>query len=125
MSEPLLGENRVTGTVDLMLLYVAAKKLDLNRNLPDGVAANLDPNGNHVLTTVLLDHQAHPARNLPRHHRVSVIVKLRDTMKPFCAFLDVTAEHWAKLYTREETRELMVEGEPLELRPRLLEEVPA
>jgi len=125
MSVTLLGENRVAGTVDLMLLYVAAKKLGLNRNLPDNVAANLDPNGNHVFTTVLLDHRAHPARNLPRHHRMSVIVKLRGTMKPFCAFLDVTAESWEKLYTRGEVREMMVEGEPLKLEPRLLEEVSA
>lgn len=125
MNVTLLGENRVAGTVDLMLLYVAAKKLDLNRNLPDNLAANLDPNGNHVFTTVLLDHQAHPARNLPRHHRTSVIVKVRDTMKPFCVFLDVTAESWEKLCTREESRELQVEGELLKLEPRLLEEVSA
>lgn len=123
MNETHLGESRIAGTVDLMLLYVAAKKLDLNRNLPDNVAANLDPEGNHVLTTVLLDHRAHPIRNLPRHHRTSVLIKLRDSGKPLCAFLDVTAESWAKLYTRDETRELEVPGRLLKLEPRLLEEV--
>lgn len=125
MNETLLGESRVAGTADLMMLYVAAKKLRLNRNLPDEAAMDLDPNGNHVFTTVLLNHQAHPARNLPRHHRTAVLVKMRGSTKPFCAFMDITAASWAKLYTRDETRELMVEGEPLELRPRLLEEVPA
>lgn len=123
MNETHLGESRIAGTVDLMLLYVAAKKLDLNRNLPDEVAMDLDPNGNHVLTTILLNHQAHPIRNLPSHHRVTVLVKTRDSMKPYCALMDVTVESWLKLYTRDETREMMVEGQPLELQPRLLEGV--
>lgn len=121
MSEIYLGENRVIGTVDLMMLYVTAKKQGLNRNLPDAVAANLDPGGNHVLTTVLLDHRTNPSRNLPRHHRVSVLVKQRDSNRPFCGFLDVVETDWVKLYTREETRSLMVEGQPLELAPRLVD----
>jgi hypothetical protein len=97
-----LGESRVANTVDLMQLYVDAKKAGFNRNLPDGIAANLDPNGNHVFTLVLLDHQADPSRNLPTHHRLSVLVKLRDTGRPYCDFLDVAADAWPKLYTLAE-----------------------
>jgi hypothetical protein len=95
-----LGDIRVTSTVDLMQLYVDAKKLEFRRNLPDGIASNLDPHGNHVLTLVLTGHQAKPP-----HHRASVLVKLRDSGRPFCAFLDVAAETWLKLFTTDEAKD--------------------
>lgn len=125
MSEAFLGEIRSAGTADLVQLYVTAKNLDLNRKLPDSTAANLDPNGIHVLTTVLLDHRANPARGLPLHHRVYGVVKMRDSARPFFVFMDVTAEHWEKLYSREESQRLMVPGQPLKLSPRLFEKVSA
>jgi len=100
----LLGESRVAGTADLMQLYVDAKKAGFNRNLPDEIAANLDPDGNHVFTLVLLDHRADPSRNLPTHHRVSALIKLRDSGRPFCVFLDLAADAWPKLYTMDESK---------------------
>lgn len=123
MSEAVLWENRVAGTADLMQLYVTAKNLGLNRNLSDDVAATLDPNGNHVFTVVLLDHRAHPLRGLPLHHRVYAVMKLRDSTQPFREIMDVTAEHWEKLLSLEESYKLMVKGQLLKLAPRLFEGV--
>jgi hypothetical protein len=99
-----LGESRVAGTADLMQLYVDAKKTGFSRNLPDGIAASLDPDGNHVFTLVQVDLKTDPSRELPTHHRLSVLVKLRDTGRPYCDFLDVAADAWLKLYTRDEAK---------------------
>lgn len=125
-----LGESRYCGTVDMMLLYVEAKKLGLNRNLPDEVAMDLDPDGNHVLTVLLADHRADPARGLPTHHRASVILKMRGSAVPRTALLDVTDAYWTRLYTHEETVDLAVwqtlaPTMPLRLRPRLFDEIGA
>lgn len=110
-----LGESRVAGTVDLMQLFVEAKKAGFEKNIPDGVAANLDENGNHVLTLVqTYVHGATP------HFRISVLVKLRDSGKPYCALLDVAADRWPLLLLLRDTQPLDENGRPNRLPSRLI-----
>lgn len=111
---------KVCGTVDLMLVYCEGKKLDLDEQLADSVAIELDPNGNHVLTMVLLDHRADAARNLPTHHRASVILKIRDSCRPFCTLIDVTDEQWRRLVSFAERNDHLDEAG--RVKPQLVEQ---
>lgn len=112
--------SKACGTADLLTIYTRARKLDLNRQLDDASAANLDPHGVHVLTLILLDHRAHESRNLPLHHRTSALLKMRGSGRPLAVLLDLTDEQWQKLpKLREANVEIGREGR---LRPRLVDE---
>lgn len=119
-----LGESRCANTVDMLTLYNTARKLDLNRNLEPATVAALDTQGVHVLTMILVDHQAGAERGLPTHHRTSTLLKIRDSGKPLAVFLDVTDEQWQKLLTLREAKTLpeyaaVEPGQPLNLPSRL------
>lgn len=126
-NETALGESRCANTIDMLTLYGTARKLDLNRNLEPATVAALDTRGVHVLTLILVDHQADASRGLPVHHRTSTLLKLRDSEKPHAVFLDVTDEQWQRLMTLREARKLpeygdVTAGQPLRLPSRLSEE---
>lgn len=101
-----LGESRCVNTADMLTLYNTARVLDLNRNLEPATVAALDTRGVHVLTLILINHQADASRQLPAHHRTSTLLKIRDSDKPVAVFLDVTDEHWQRLLTLWEARKL-------------------
>lgn len=124
MTEIPLGETRCANTADMLTMYNTARKLDLNRNLEPATVAALDTQGVHVLTMILVDHQADSSRQLPTHHRTSTLLKIRDSGKPLAVFLDVTDEQWQRLLTLSEAKELPEyaaagPGQPLKLPSRL------
>lgn len=119
-----VGESRCVNTADMLRLYDTASTLCLNRNLEPATAQYLDPEGVHVLTLILVNHQAHASRELPLHHRTSTLLKIRDSAKPLAVFLDVTDEQWQRLLTLSEAKTLpdyaaTGPGKPLNLPSRL------
>lgn len=92
---------RVLGTPQLLALIKEGNDLGLNRQLDYyTVERDADPEGIHVLGMVLPFHQAYDA--FPPHHRVQVYIKVKDSMEPVVAYLDVTDEKWDRLIRAED-----------------------
>lgn len=95
---------RIADTPTLMRMVELAEKLELNRQLGETVVESLDSDGYHVLTLMLLDHQAHNS-DLPVHHRASALLKISGDARPFCVVIDVTHDWWRTLVTMSEYRQ--------------------
>lgn len=123
MTKTLLGENRCANTADILAMYNTARAFNLERNLEPATATALDPEGAHVLTLIMENHQAIMERETPAHHRTSTVLKIRDSGKVLAVFLDVTDEQWRQLLTIEEAdalpNEHVAPGRPRKLPSRL------
>lgn len=89
---------RVVNTTTLRRLMTAADTHDFNRRIDPSIP--LDPDGWHVLSLILFDHNrgigAAPGGD-PIHHRLSVLAKMVGTGNPASLTLDVTADDWNAL----------------------------
>jgi hypothetical protein len=91
------NDPRIADTTTLLALIREGNALGLNRQLDyDGVAEDIDPKGTHVLGMVLPYHQAHD-KTFPDHHRVSMHIKVKDSMEPLTAYVDITDAAWDSL----------------------------
>lgn len=94
-------DTRVVNTSDLMSLITEGNRLGLNRQLDaDAVGSDADPRGVHVLSMLLPFHQAY--NPFPDHHRVQVYVKVKGSMEPVVAVMDITDEKWDRLTRAED-----------------------
>jgi hypothetical protein len=87
---------KVANTHDLKALNKAAAEYGFNRHVPDAFLADLDPEGYHILSLRLFDHQAYD-RSLPIHHRAEVWCKMLGSNDPDHIYIDIRAEDWDNL----------------------------
>lgn len=101
---------RVMNTPTLIGLVEDSSDHGYNRTIePEWVKQMADPNGYHVASILLFDHQA--GRELKQHHRVEVLMKTAVSDLPHKFVIDVTAAMWNWLYTTEEWNAMMVEAQ--------------
>jgi len=103
-------EIRVMNTPSLISIVEDSSDQGFNRTIePEWVKANADPGGMHVATLLIDYHQ--PAREMVPHHRVQMLMKVKDTVTPVIYMLDVSANQWSWLYTVEEWKEMVEEAQ--------------
>lgn len=90
-------EPRVCGTRELNRAIREAERLELNDQLHENTVAALDPHGHHVMSMVLWGRNVDTAPVL--YHRLSVLLKVRDSMAPVCMYMDVTDTWWQRQLT--------------------------
>lgn len=98
-----LYESRVATTSQLATLADRALEHDFNRQLTHAATASLDPDGYHILTLMISNHErmhlpCDDGKPMdPLHHRMRVLMKFRGTSQPREAWLDVTDTDWELL----------------------------
>ena len=97
-------DTRVADTVKLAELAEHALEHDFNRQLTYRCIAELDQDGYHVLTIYVPDHTRAQKPADPPHHRVGILMKVRDSAIPKQAWLDVTEEDWSSLMTIDQVK---------------------
>lgn len=90
------SDTRIASTEALLRLDLRARQDGLNRLLTPYVRERLDPDGFHVLSVALPFHNGVEASPYP-HHRVSLLLKLRDSRDPVDGMLDLAATEWPRL----------------------------
>jgi hypothetical protein len=91
---------KVINTSDLITLNHKAHRQEFNRVLdPHRVRALADPDGTHILRMVMYGHNMDTAAVL--HHRAEVLIKVRNTMTPERAYIDIAAKDWDRLTDAE------------------------
>jgi ferredoxin len=94
--------NRVATTNILADLIVNASKRGYNRQLDlKKFEAVADPEGFHILSGMLIHEHKHGVACEP-HMRCRVLVKVKDSMDPVEAWLDVEMSRFNKLPTNEQ-----------------------
>jgi len=95
---------RIATSNDLTAINDRSIRAGFNRTLdPEALAANIDPDGLHVLSLVLLGHNA-DATGVPFHHRTRVMMKPKGADLPEIAYLDLSDTDWTALPTVEAVR---------------------
>lgn len=95
------GTMKICTTEDLKRLARRAEALHLNRQIE--VPEDIDPDGVHVLGMVLYGHNMDAGgHGSLLHHRTRLYMKVRDSMDPVEAFLDVLDDDWRMLQSAPE-----------------------
>lgn len=101
---------RAMNTPSLISIVEDSSKQGFNRTVePEWVKQNADPGGMHVAALMVDYHQ--PAREMPPHHRVQMLMKVKDTTTPVIFMLDISVNHWSWLYTVEEWQAMVEEAQ--------------
>ena len=88
-------DRKILTTAQVRELAAAAQQHDFNRQLAPGALDRLDDDKYHIATLVLFWHDR--GNGDPLHHRVRLLLGMRDRHEPREAWLDVTDEDWAPL----------------------------
>lgn len=108
----MYDEIRVMNTPTLISMVEQGSDLGFNRTIePEWVKQNVDPEGMHVATMLLRHHTAGFNRELPVHHRVELMMKIKDTNSPVIFIVDIADRQWSWLYTVAEWTSMLEEAE--------------
>lgn len=90
-------------TTDILLdLADEARVADFNRQFPMPLVDALDPQGIHICSFGMI-HEHADGREVNPHMRTKWLLKIKDSMEPLSAFLDIPMDSYeGKLFTEEE-----------------------
>jgi len=84
-------------TTTLVRLIIDGDKNKFNRQLDfDAVMKDVDPDGLHIFQLMLFNHERGISDDV-YHHRVKCLIKLKNTMDPAEAWMDVSNYNWETL----------------------------
>lgn len=98
------SNHKVINTTTLENLQDAAIEAGYNRTLGGIDIDDVDPDGFHILTSVMFHSHAAGLKVDP-HHRCSVLVKMTDQHDPVESFIDVSFEDFDNLLDAVAVRE--------------------
>lgn len=100
-----MSDIRIVDTPTLLELAAKGEQHGFNRVLDLNVlGGSIDIDGLHVLSMILPFHEQY--RPNVDHHRVSVLIKLKDSPIAGTAFMDIADTDWHQLVTAEEYKKV-------------------
>jgi hypothetical protein len=100
----MAAEHKILNTQQVLEMAAAAIDHDFNRQLPTEVMLKLDVDKYHIAVPRLFDHTRNREGD-PMHHRVELLLGLKDRREPARVYLDIADEDWAGFPSAEEVLE--------------------